>query len=105
MQKTEEHSGSVSSDGPLDGLGSIIGELICLIGHVQGTIAAIEAEIAREQSCSNPENAGNVTVLDDVTPRYVRAGAALNACRASLATALRVLADNNGSARRSQRWG
>ena len=105
MQKTVEHDGSAPADGPLDGLGAIVGDLICLIEHVQSSIAAIEAEVAREQLCSNPENAGNVIVLDDVTPRYARASAALNACRANLTTALHVLADNRGSAWRSQRWG
>ena len=106
MQKTVEHDGSApADDGPLDGLAAIVGDLIRLIEPVQGSIAAIEAEVAREQLCSNPEDAGNVIVLDDVTPRYARASAALNACRSNLTAALHVLADNGGSARPSQRWG
>jgi hypothetical protein len=105
MQKTTEHGGAAPANGPLDGLGSIVGDLICLIEHVQSSIAAIEADVAREQLCSNSENAGNVIVLDDVTPRYARASAALSVCRAKLTTALHVLADNRGSARQSQRWG
>lgn len=80
-------------------------DLITLIEHVQGSIAAIEVEIAREQFCSNPDNAANVIVLDDVAPRYTKASAALNVCRASLSTAPRVLADSEGSARRSMRQG
>jgi hypothetical protein len=98
MQKPTEQLGLAPA-------GSIVCDLICLIEHVQGSIAAIEAEIAREQSCSNPENAGNVIVLDDVTPRYARASVALNACRATLTAALHVVADDRGSARRSQRCG
>ena len=67
--------------------------------HVQGSIAAIEAEIAREQLCSSPDNAANVIVLDDVTPRYAKASAVLDVCRANLSTALHVLTDTKGSAR------
>ena len=87
------------SNARWSGLGSIVHDLITLIEHVQGSIAAIEAEIAREQFCSNPDNAANVIVLDDVTPRYAKASAALNVCRAGLSTALHVLADSKGSAR------
>jgi hypothetical protein len=105
MQKGVEHSGSTQAEGSLDGHGSIVCDLISLIEHVRGSIAAIEAELALKQLCSHPENAGNVIVLDDVTPRYARAGAASSACRASLAMALHVLADNRGSTRRSQLWG
>ena len=103
MQKAAEHGGSACAGGPVDALSAIVCDLICLIEHVQGSIAAIEAEIAREQLCSSPENAANVIVLDDVTPRYARASAALNACRTSLYTALHVFADNRDAARRSQR--
>ena len=105
MQIAADHDGLASTEGGIGGLGSIVHDLITLIEHVQGSIAAIEAEIAREQFCSNPDNAANVIVLDDVTPRYAKASAALNVCRASLSTALHVLADSKGSARRSMRQG
>ena len=89
------HQGSLAPvDGPIDGLGTIVRDLIGLVEHVQGSIAAIEAEIVREQFCSNAENAANVIVLDDVTPRYAKANVVLKACQASLATALHVLADS-----------
>ena len=93
------------SNARWSGLGSIVHDLITLIEHVQGSIAAIAAEIAREQFCSNPEDAANVIALDDVTPRYAKASAVLNVCRASLNTALHVLADSKGSARRSMHKG
>ena len=48
----------------------------------------LEAAIARESAPGNQEAAGNVFVLDDVTPRYVKANAALNACNAGLGVAL-----------------
>jgi hypothetical protein len=105
MQNAADHDGLASTEGGIGGLGSIVHDLITLIEHVQGSIAAIEAETAREQFCSNPDNAANVIVLDDVTPRYAKAGAALNVCRAGLSTALHVLADSKGSARRSVRQG
>lgn len=100
-----DHDGLASTEDGIGGLGSIVHDLITLIEHVQGSIAAIEAEIAREQFCSNPDNAANVIVLDDVAPRYAKASAALNVCRASLRTAPRILADSKESARRSMRQG
>jgi hypothetical protein len=105
MSKTAEHGGSAPAEASFDGISAIVGDLLRLIEHVQSSIAAIEVELARELLCSSPEHTGNVIVLDDVTPRYARASAALSACRATLTTALRVLADNRGSAQRSQPWG
>ena len=105
MQNAADRDCPTSTEGGIGGPGSIVRDLITPIEHVQGSIAAIEAEIAREQLCSNPENAANVIVLDDVTPRYAKASVALNVCRAGLGTALHVLADSKGSARRSVRQG
>jgi hypothetical protein len=98
MQDAANQDGLAPSNSPIDGLGSMVSEMISLIEHVQSGIAAIEAQIVREQQCSNPDDAANVIVLDDVTPRY-RASAALNACRAGLSAALNVLTDK-GSSRR-----
>jgi hypothetical protein len=100
MQNAANQDGLASSNSPIDGLGSIVSEMISLIEHVQSGIGAIEVQIAREQQCSNRDDAANVIVLDDVTPRYAKASAALNECRTSLCTALNVLADK-GSARRA----
>jgi hypothetical protein len=94
MQNAADQGSLAPVDSPIDGLGTIVRDLIGLVEHVQGSIAAIEAEIVREQFCSNAENAANVIVLDDVTPRYAKANVALKACQASLATALHVLADS-----------
>ena len=44
-------------------------------------------------SLGDRETGRNVVVLDDVTPRYVRARAALNSCEAHLGAALRFLQD------------
>jgi hypothetical protein len=53
----------------------------------------VEAALARE---NGPEDPGSIDVfvLDDVTPRYVTAGAALSACRAGLDLALQCLSDS-----------
>jgi hypothetical protein len=104
MQNAMNQDGLASIESPIDEIGSIVCEVIFLIEHVRVGIAAIEAEIVREQLCSNRDDATNLIVLDDVTPRYARAryaraSAVLNACRASLCTALNVLADK-GSSRR-----
>ncbi len=39
----------------------------------------LEAAVAREAAPGNQDAASNVFVLDDVTPRYVKANAALDA--------------------------
>jgi hypothetical protein len=89
----------VSIESPIDELGSIVSEMISLIEHVRGGIAAIEAEIMREQRCSIRDDVANVIVMNGVTPRYARASAALNACRATLCTVLNVLAGKRTSRR------
>ena len=72
---------------------AIVSDIESLIGRVQASIKVIEATIAREACFGNQEFAGNVVVLDDVTPRYVRANAALNSSEANLGAALRFLLD------------
>src|SRR5215470_10489306 len=81
---------------------TILSDLISLIEHVQGSIDLIEGAIARETSLGDGE-AGNVIVLDDVTPQYLKAGHALHACNASLETALRSLFETKASAHRPLR--
>ena len=76
-----------------DGHHSIVSELVSLIEHVQAGMKQLEAAIIRESTPGNQDAAGSVFVLDDVTPRYVKASAALNACNAGLGIALRHLLD------------
>ncbi len=80
-----------------DGHQSIVSELVSLIEHVQAGVKQIEAAIARETASGNQDAAGNVFVLDDVTPRYVKANTALNACSAGLGVALHQLLDAKAS--------
>lgn len=75
-----------------EGHHSIVSELVSLIEHVQASMELLEAAVAGESVPDNQE-AGNVFVLDDVTPRYLRASAALSACNASLGVALHYLQD------------
>jgi hypothetical protein len=68
---------------------AVVSDLVGLIEHVQNSLRLIERTIDGE----TPESSTNIIVLDDVSPRYMRAAAALQACDVSLGTALRVLLD------------
>jgi hypothetical protein len=46
-------------------------------------------ETSPETSLGNPESSTNVIVLDDVSPRYMKAAAALQACDVNLGIAVR----------------
>jgi hypothetical protein len=54
----------------------------------------IETAVAGEASAALAEVAANVVVLDDVTPRYLKAGAGLKACDAGLGVALHFLRES-----------
>src|SRR5437763_7744010 len=79
-----------------DAYHSVVSDLVSLIDHVQASLMLIETAIAREISVGSPETA-NIIVLDDVTPPYMRATAALRACDANLAIALHSLLDSKAS--------
>lgn len=93
MQKATGGGALSQSSDRNDGHHSIVSELVSLIEHVQASMKLLEAAIARESAPGNQEAAGNVVVLDDVTPRYVKANATLNACNAGLSAALHFLLD------------
>ena len=76
---------------------AVVTDLTSLLGRIQASMALIEAAVAREASVAPEEMATNVVVLDDVTPCYLKAGAALRACDASLGVALHFLRDPLGS--------
>jgi len=79
----------------------VISDLVGLAEHVQNSLRLIETAIARETSPEMPsgglESSTNVIVLDDVSPRYMKAAAALQACNVNLAIALRSLLDSGDS--------
>jgi hypothetical protein len=71
---------------------AVVADLASLIEQIQASMALIEAAIAREASAAAlQEMTSNVVVLDDVTPCYLKAGAALKACDAGLGVALHFL--------------
>jgi hypothetical protein len=70
---------------------AIVSDVVSLIERVRASMRLIEAAIASGASRGHEEIAGNVAVLDDVTPRFVQANAALIACSAGLGAALRLL--------------
>jgi hypothetical protein len=83
----------MESDGRNDGRRAIVSDLVSLIEHVQASLKLIESAIVRETPLGNEELGGNVVVLDDVTPCYIRVNAALNACNAGLGVALHLMLD------------
>ncbi len=66
---------------------AIVVDLVTLVERIQASIKLLERAIARELARSNSE-AHDVFVLDDVTPCYARASAALIACQVGLGEAL-----------------
>jgi hypothetical protein len=84
---------------------SIASDLAALIEHVQASMRLIESAIARETSSGSHDIAANIIVLDDVTPRYMKAGAALKACDAGLGIALHFLLDARPPDTRTSRHG
>jgi hypothetical protein len=97
MQNAEGGSVSARSDDRNDGDGSIVSELVSLIQHVRASMKLIESAIAMEPSLSNPGTSANVVVLDDITPRYQNARAALNTCNTNLEVTLHLLRDTKTS--------
>jgi hypothetical protein len=78
---------------------SIVSDLVALIGHVQASLQLIETAIAREKALGDHDASAGIIVLDDVTPRYAKASAALKACDAGLGAALDLLLDSETAAR------
>jgi hypothetical protein len=71
---------------------SVVSDLVSLIERMQASMKMLEGAIARELPLGGQEAGGNVIVLDDITPCYVKANAALHACNAGLGVALHFLA-------------
>jgi hypothetical protein len=93
MQNAADDGASAPFDGPNESYHAIISDLVSLIAQVQSSIHLIESAMAREASLGIQDLASNVVVLDDVTPRYAKADAALIAASAGLRVALHFLQD------------
>jgi hypothetical protein len=79
-----------SSDGH-ESCRSVVTNLVTLIDHLDTSRKLLERAIVRETAHGGLDVRGDFVVLDDVTPCYLSADAALNACNAALATTLRAL--------------
>ena len=84
---------------------AVVSELVSLVEHVQNSLRLIEQTIAKETSAEtspettpgSPESSTNIIVLDDISPHYIKADAALHACDVNLGIALRSLLDSSDS--------
>ncbi len=94
MQSSVGDGIALGPDGQNDSYRSVVSDLVGLIEHVQASLRLIEQTMIPQTSLDGQENAANVIVLDDVSPRYVKAAAALKACDANLGIALHVLLDS-----------
>jgi hypothetical protein len=81
------------SDSRNDNHFSVVSDLMSLVAHIQASRNMLETAIARALPAGDPEAHENVVVLDDVTPCYVKANAALHACKAGLEAALHCMLD------------
>lgn len=72
---------------------SVVADLMSLVEHIQASVKMLETAIARELPAGDPAAYEDVVVLDDVTPCYMKANAALHACQAGLGSALHCLLD------------
>jgi hypothetical protein len=67
---------------------SIVANLVSLIEHLDTSSRVLELAIVRETAHGGPDVHEDTVILDDITPCYLSANAALNACHAGLAVAL-----------------
>jgi hypothetical protein len=79
----------------------IASDLRSLIAQIESSMRLIDAammEACPAQDDGDQTGSADIFVLDDVTPRYATASAALNACRAGLGHALRYLSESGSAA-------
>ena len=101
MQNAADHA-SVRPGDLNDNYTAIVSNLRSLVEQVSAAMKLIESAIASEAATVHPDVATNVVVLDDVTPRYIRANAALSTCNAGLGVALHLVHDIRNSRRKAQ---
>jgi hypothetical protein len=83
----------------------IAADLRSLIAQIERSMRRIDAAMIDAGTIDtglvqddNGDQAGSIFVLDDVTPRYATASAALNACRVGLDHALQSLSESGNPA-------
>lgn len=94
MRQATGDGTSVPSSDRNDYHQAIVSDVVSLLEHIRASMGLIDQAIAGGASPGHEEIAGSVVVLDDVTPRFVQANAALIACSAGLGAALRLLLDS-----------
>ncbi|PIT05758.1 hypothetical protein TSA1_37270 [Bradyrhizobium nitroreducens] len=82
----------------------IAADLRALITRIESSMRLIDAAMMEADTletgfaCGDPAGSADIIVLDDVTPRYATASAALSACRAGLGHALQCLSESGNPA-------
>ena len=80
----------------------IAAELRSLIARIEISMRLIDAAMTTDGMEPEDGSVGagsiEIVVLDDVTPRYATASAALNSCRAELSRALQQLSESGSAA-------
>jgi hypothetical protein len=105
MQNAAGEGIALGPDGQNDGYRSVVSDLVSLIEHVQASLRLIEQTMVPETAFGGPESASDIVVLDDVSPRFAKAAAALKACDANLGAALHFLLDSPTSGRGASAYG
>ncbi|SDJ71812.1 hypothetical protein SAMN05216338_10626 [Bradyrhizobium sp. Rc2d] len=72
----------------------IAADLRLLIAQIETSMRRIAAAMDQEHG-NDAESSADVLILDDVTPQYATASAALGACRAGLRHALQCLSKSS----------
>jgi hypothetical protein len=97
MQNATDSGVSALPEHHAESIGSIACELSTLLDRIQASIEMLETAMVRDGFPGKPEHVGDVVVLDDVAPRYAKAGEALIDCKRSLDAALKFLHDTGRS--------
>ena len=85
-------NGAAAKSGDRDDLyQTVVTDLAGLLKRIHASLELVEQAIVVEMSTGKEDIGADVIVLDDVTPGYVRASTALQACGASLGLALHLL--------------
>ncbi|WP_298243184.1 hypothetical protein [uncultured Bradyrhizobium sp.] len=82
----------------------IAADLRALITRIESSMRLIDAAMMEADTLEtglaygDPAGSADIFVLDDITPRYATASAALSACRAGLGHALQCLSESGNPA-------
>lgn len=99
MQNAAGDGVAQAPHGPNDAYRAVVSDLVSLVEHVRRSLRLIEQTIARDTSPGSPESSIDLFVLDDISPRYMKAVVAVQACDVNLGIALRSLLDSGADDR------